>query len=408
MKLVIHDKSLFTAVAALTVAMLLLTPLVFSAQNTSMINWQWRNVSPLHVDGKNIETNNGDVIYLRGVQKVNFADDSDGAWLGDTFWNDSNVKTELSAMKAWGANTVRCIQAVENWKYNLDQPYATLSNREAVKRLLTFAGQNGMYVIFTGYRVTNFWHGGEQDPLPYPPYQTSQNASSVIGSKQDFVDWWANVAEELKGYPNVIFEVWNEASGTDAQMVEYFGVVQQVIDAIRATGAQQLILVQWNSNCWVNLDSPPPNGEASTMDWISQANLTDSQNNLVYVTHIYRDYGCTGMYSDAGSIQQHGSSRAWEYSEIKRALQYEKIDWVENVLNKPLFITETGANMDQTGSEYTREMAAWNSTLTIFDEWGLNYVAHWWRDIGTFRLLTSDQTLSPTESGTILQNKLKG
>jgi hypothetical protein len=400
MKRINHVKFRLTQATAL--AILLISPLVFS----TIVNISMPNITPLHVDGKYIKNSSGSVVYLRGLQEVGMADDPDGIWLGNTLWNDTNVLAELTAMKSWGANTIRCIQAVENWKYNLNQPYAVLSNRDAVKRLLTFAGQNGMYVIFTGYRVTNYWDGGSQDPLPYPPYQTSQGASSVIANKQDFVDWWASVATELKAYPNVIFEVWNEATGTDAAMIEYFGVVQQVINAIRAAGAQQLIIVQWNPDCWVNLDYPPPDGDACTIDWITQANLTDSANNLVYATHIYREYGCTGIYSNAASITQHGSNRAWEYSEIKRALQYEKIDWVQNTLNKPLFITETGANIDQTGSEYTREMTAWNNTLAIFNEWGLNYIAHWWRDIGPFRLLTNSQTLSPTQSGTILQSRL--
>lgn len=392
----------FRLTLATAIAILLIPPLVFSITIT---NISMPNITPLHVDGNYIKNRTGNIVYLRGVQKAEMADDPDGAWMGNTYWSDANVQAELAIMKSWGANTIRCIQAIENWKYDLSAPYASISNRDAVKRLLTFAGQEGMYVIFTGYRVTNYFDGGNQDPLPYPPYQTSTGASSVISSKRNFINWWADVANQLKSYPNVIFEVWNEPHGDSVAMTEYFGVIQQVINAIRATGAQQLIMVQWDYGSWVNLDYPPPN-DASTMDWITQANLTDPLNNLVYVTHIYREYGDTGIYSNSTSITQHGSSRAWEYSEIKRALQYEKIDWVQNTLNKPLFITETGANMDQTGSEYTREMTAWNNTLAIFNEWGLNYIAHWWRDIGPFRLLTKSQTLSPTQSGTILQSRL--
>ena len=71
-----------------------------------------------------------------------------------------------------------------------------------------------------------------------------------------------------------------------------------------------------------------------------------------------------------------------------------------------MFITETGCNLAETGTELQHELDAWNNSLTIFNEWELHYVAHWWRDIGIFRLLENGQTLEPTQSGVILMDKL--
>ena len=107
----------------------------------------------LHTDGKLIKDAAGNTIYLRGLQKVELADDPDGTWNGNAIWTDANAKAELDVMKAWGANTVRCIQSVDNWKYNLDTPYASISSREAVKKVIEYAAERDMYVIFTGYRV---------------------------------------------------------------------------------------------------------------------------------------------------------------------------------------------------------------------------------------------------------------
>ena len=361
--------------------------------------------SALHTEGRYIKDSAGNTIYLRGLQKAEFADDPDGTWNGSPTWTDANVNAELDVMKSWGANTIRCIQSIDNWKYDLNQPYASISNRDAIKRLLTFAGQKGMYVIYTGYRVTNYFNGGNQDPLPYPPYQTSSGASSVIGSKQDFIDWWTSVATELKDYPNVIFEIWNEPHGDGAAMTEFFGVQQQVINAIRATGAQNLIMAQWDYGSWVNLDFPPPN-DAATMDWINQASLTDPLNNLVYVTHIYREYGQTGIYSNSASISKWGTSHAYDYNELKKAFQYEKLDWVMTTMNKPLFVTELGCNVDQGGNEATYEQTGFANELKIFNEWGINYIVHWWREIGIFRLHNGAPNYAPTAGGAILKNYL--
>lgn len=359
----------------------------------------------LHTEGKYIKDNSGNIVYLRGLQKVEMADDPDGSWMGNVYWDDENVRAELREMKSWGANTIRCIQAIENWKYDLNTPYSAISNREAVKRLATIAQEEGMYVVFTAYRVTNYFNGGNQDPLPYPPYQTSAGASSVIGSKQDFVDYWTSVASVLKDYPNVIFEIWNEPNGDGNAMTEFFGVQQQVINAIRATGAQNIVMAQWDFGSWVNLDYL--SGGGSTMDWINTAQLNDPLNNLVYVTHIYREYGDTGIYSASDSISKWGTNHAYEYNELVRAFQGEKLDWVMNTLNKPLFVTETGYNVDQGGAEANYENIAFDNTLKIFNEWGINYIVHWWREIGIFRLHSGAPNFTPTAGGTITKYYLQ-
>ncbi len=361
------------------------------------------NTPALHTEGKLIKDASGNTIFLRGLQKVDLADDPDGTWNGNPLWNDANVKAELDVMKAWGANTVRCIQSIDNWKYDLSTPYSSISSRDAVKRLIEFAAERNMYVIFTGYRVTNYFNGGNQDPLPYPPYQTSQGASSVITSKQDFVNWWTDVANQLKGYDNVLFEIWNEPIASGAAVQEFYGVQQQVINAIRATGAQNLILAQWDMGSWVDLDY----GGGSTMYWVDTAKLSDPTDNLVYVTHLYREYGQTGIYSKQESISKWGTNHAYDYNELKRAFTAEGIDYVLNTLDKPMFVTECGANMDKSGAEANYEQQGLANELKIFNEWGINWIVHWFREIGIFRLHTGAPNFAPTTGGTVTQQYLK-
>jgi len=358
-------------------------------------------ISPLHVEGRYIKDSSGDTIYLRGVNKAEFTDYPGSVWMGQgvrdyASWTQrrNDVITELDAMKSWGVNCIRCHQAVDHWKYNIG------GHRQIIKEFLDLAAQKGMYVIYDGYSVRNYFNGSDQDPLPYPPYQTSRNASEVIADEDAFVDYWVSVASELKDYPNVIFELWNEPYGDEQAKQSWFNVSQRCINAIRGTGATQLIIFQWRMGCWVNLNFPPPNNPGSTLDWIFETNLTDPLGNLVYSTHIYRCYGAFHH-----SLPERWN--AWEYDEIKKAFQYMMFD---NVTAKcPLLIGEIGADLAYTGEELQRELIAFNNTLFIFNEWGIHYTAFWWRNIGIFRLLEYGEPWvpPPTASGQILINALK-
>jgi len=363
---------------------------------------------PLHIEGRYIKDSLGNIIYLRGVNKVEFADDPDGIWMGDTFWNDENVKAELDVMKAWGINVIRCHLSVELWKYNIGpesehpaSPYCAIPAKEAIKRFIKFAAAKGMYVVLDGYTVRSYWAGGNQDPLPYPPYQTSVNASNVIANESEFVDWWVSLVQELKNYPNVLFELWNEPHGNETAKASWSQVAQQCIDAIRSTGAEQIIIFQWNYGVYAGLASSIGEG----VEWILDFNLDDPVGNIMYSTHVYRVYGGTGAWEHLA--EEKGTPYGYLYEDIKSAFQIERLDWVGDTLDKPLFIGESGCDLAWTESELQRELIAWNNTLRIFNEWGIHYAAFWWRDIGMFPLLKpgigwSDGVPSPSSSGEIL------
>lgn len=233
---------------------------------------------PLHVEGRHIRNSLNQTVMLRGVNKVEFADDPDGIWMGDTMWKDENVAAELDAMKSWDINVIRCHMSLEAWKYdvgpNSGHPasfYCAIPAREAIKKLLIMAAERGMYVILDGYTVRGYWSGGDQDPLPYPPYQTSINAFEVIANETEFIDWWVSIVQELKSYPNVLFELWNEPHGDETAKASWGSVAQQCIEAIRSQGAQQIIIFQWKYGVWAGL----ANGGSEGVEWILDFNLTD-------------------------------------------------------------------------------------------------------------------------------------
>jgi hypothetical protein len=351
-------------------------------------------LSPLHVDGNKIKYSNGSVVHLHGVNKVEFADDPDGIFMGNTYWDDANVKAELAAMKSWGVNLVRCHINIQDWIKNTSDSNSAISAQEALKRFAQFAAQDGIYVIYDGYSVTDYWNGANQDPLPYPPYQKSSGASTVITSQQDFVNWWVSVANVFKDYPNVIFELWNEPYGDSTAQASYKVVAQQSINAIRATGASNLILFQWDMSNWIDLDYPPPIGGQIFSNWIPYFSLTDPTGNLVYSTHLYYN-----------SIIRRGNSSingyyGWNSSDIYLALK--GMDYYSTAQTYPVIIGEVGCDVAWGGTDLTSEETSFDNKLSLLDSHEIGYAAFWWRGIGIYSLHNGPPDFIPNRAGQIL------
>lgn len=338
-------------------------------------------IQPLHVEGKYIKNSLGQNVFLRGINKHGFEDDPRGRWQDsygsihyDT-WDEDIVADNLDAMRSWGMNFIRCYSTVEFWIANRG------NHQQVIKDLATLAAERGIYLMYT------FWHvtaGGGQPDLPWPPYCES---NSYIQNKQDFVDLWGDIADELKSYPNVLFELWNEPFGDDE---DWFDAAQNCIDAIRSTGATNLIVVQWDWGIWMNLDY----GNGGTMSWVEDFPLTDPEGNIVYSTHLYRGE----IHSDAGA--------SWEYDDLVLGFQYCLVDYVLNTLNKPIIFGEIGANLWWTGQELTRELAFYENALTIFNEWEMGYAAFWWWPGAQWAHLVDGANFQPNVAGEILRSAL--
>ena len=401
----------FAEIAMATLLMGILLPSAVSeSSTTSATIWSSGTINsgvsnfttpPLHVEGNLIEDSAGNVVVLRGINKPQMSEDPDGFVLGDEYWTDAKAQTELDGIRSIGANSIRAFQSVDSWLYDLGPNSGTqsalvcaISNRDAVQRLLTFAGQRGMYVIYVPWNVRNGQDSSEAEgSLPYIPYQTSAKASQVIPNQQAFVDYWASVASELKDYPNAIFELWNEPHGDATAEQSWFNVTQQCITAIRNTGARNLIIIQWGQGVWVNLDYPPA---AETLQWVFDYPLTDPTGNLAYSTHMYRHYG---------SFQRIGAEggKACTMSDMQLALQYFKVPEVAAL--HPLVIGEIGCDNEITVLDYQQELEAYANCLQLFNGYGVGYVGWVWRPNVNYALI-SDYSPTLTDGGTILANEI--
>lgn len=139
----------------------------------------------------------------------------------------------------------------------------------------------------------------------------------VIGGNgppiSDFSGFWALLATRYQGNSNVIFGLMNEPYGIDA---DYWARVNQAaLDAIRRTGAENLVLLSgtaWSgAHSWVTPVSGRANADAVR-------HITDSCKNMAFEVHQYFDQDSSGT-SDQCVSSTIGSQRISAFTDWLRA-----------------------------------------------------------------------------------------
>lgn len=331
-------------------------------------------LTKLHIDGKYTKNAAGNIVTLRGVNLTTFLDDTAGWFPGSGYgvWDEAIVRRNLQGMKDWGINVIRISICIEWWINNFQgtlggQP-SNRTYREALKDTIRLCAEYGIYVVIAPWSVAV---SEGQVKLPYPPYHNG----SVLANADAFITFWVNVANELKVYPNVLFEPWNEPAGTAA---EWFPIAQLCVDAIRAIPDDHIVIVQW--------------GYAAGFQWLRTNQLAGT--NILYSNHIYRAHG---------SFYNNG----YTYDQIYDALYNDHDGWLgdyryplEN--NIAIWIGETGCWIACQPS--VEEKGAFVNTLKILNEWGVGYAVWEWHICPgrPWGLLTTTNIPSPNVSGQVL------
>lgn len=328
--------------------------------------------SKLHIEGRYIKDDSGNTIILRGVNRAHFVDLAGGAWGG--WWDEDGysifktlqVQKELDAMKSWGLNVLRLSTCIQYWKENTNiwmDGDTSKTHIDAIKYIIVEAAKRGIYVVYSPWNVADA--RGEELWLPFPPYSLTQDPNStVISSEQDFIDYWVDVSRELRTYPNVIYEILNEPHGDAQAQGDWYRVWNDVINAIRTDGDDNIIVVQWGYGVFWSSD-----GNHIDLQWIWD--FPFNQTNILYSTHVYR------YWSSFGNVPYN----PYEYELIKQRAIDLKFNAVGEELNKSLWIGEIGASIWWVSDpvEYEKEKQYFNNTLFLFDEWSTGYCAwEWW------------------------------
>jgi endoglucanase len=110
------------------------------------------------------------------------------------------------------------------------------------------------------------------------------------------VDVWSRLAALLAGNANVAFGLMNEPHDYPVPSDTWFAQLQQVIDAIRAAGADQLVLVPNSRGSDVDhWETYAPNG--GPLDSKAALLVTDSADNYAFDMHSYLDPGAATSYA---------------------------------------------------------------------------------------------------------------
>jgi endoglucanase len=225
----------------------------------------------VHVQGNHLVDGAGNALQLRGVNVSGLEFAAIQGWSANDPWGGQ--APNFAAIKAWKANVVRVPLNEASWLGRTCKDASTSLNRSAdpggnyvttVTKAVNDATAAGFYVILDLHLSS---------PGTYCPM--IQNAAADADNAGAF---WTSVANSFKGYPNVLFELFNEPfvtqtshfsgdgwqylmKGTGGSAFTGFGEsslngtwldltyswniasMQSMLNAVRNTGATNVVLV---------------------------------------------------------------------------------------------------------------------------------------------------------------------
>jgi endoglucanase len=177
--------------------------------------------------------------------------------------------SEIDYFASLGLNTIRIPVAWQRLQPTQDGPLST-TQLSQLANLVAYAATKGIAVDID---LHNYGAGFGAD------VGTAQTPDS------SFANFWSQMAQYFKNSPNVIFGLMNEPNSQTP--AAWAVAAQDAVNAIRATGATQEILVSGSD--WDTASSWISSGNAST-----EGEITDPLNKVVFEVHQYFDIGSTG------------------------------------------------------------------------------------------------------------------
>ena len=236
-------------------------------------------------------------VQYRGLNRAGaeYGDDWDG-WTGQTYYdfpNPAELAAELTFYASKGFNILRLPISWERVQHDLkgelDADYAG-----QVSSFVNQANAGGWVVIIDLHNYNRYAAGA----FDAAGVQVNTYTQYIFGEgsldESHLADVWTRLAMMFLGNPGVIFNIMNEPHDFHVISDDWFARIQTVMDAIRGTGADQLILVPNSRGSDVDhWDSYSPNtdfdGNLGSLDSVAALVITDSANNYAFDMHAYQD-----------------------------------------------------------------------------------------------------------------------
>lgn len=321
-----------------------------------------RPVTAVRASGNRLMDDAGQPLRLRGV---NHSGTEYACIQGWGMFDGPVDQAAVAAIGTWKANVVRVPLNESCWLgiNGVKAEYAGANYQQAIAGYVSRLRQAGMAVI-----VELHWTGAGTTP---------QTGQQPMPDRANTPEFWRQVATAYKGDRAVVFDLFNEPfpdsnrdtpeawrcwreGGTCAGMSYVAAGMQELVDAVRGTGATNLILVggvQYSN---------------SLTGWLANR-PTDPQNNLAAAWHVYDNNACN-------------SKTCWDSYAAPIA---ERV---------PLILGELGDN--------TRGTAFISSLMDWMDARDGSYLAWVWNVWGTPLDLISNYDGTPTPYGQTFKARL--
>jgi endoglucanase len=276
------------------------------------------------------------------------------------FMDGPSDNGQIALFKSWGANTIRVPLNQSCWlgTGGVSTTYGGANYRNFITDWVNRLNANGIIVILDLH-----WNA---------PNGALARSQQDMADRQQSPQFWTSVATHFRSNPSVVFDLYNEPHDISWSVWRNGGMTrggweaagyQELINAVRATGAAQPVIV--NGMNWA--------GDLS--QWL-QHRPTDPLNQIIAGAHIY-------------DFSQFNTVADWDRTIAPVAAQV------------PVYMGEFG---DHTcGTTFNRVIMDW------MDKTGLSYTAWTWNtwDCGSGPAIISSHDGTPTVSGAIVRDRLR-
>ncbi|WP_223291928.1 glycoside hydrolase family 5 protein [Defluviicoccus vanus] len=214
------------------------------------------------------------------------------------------------------------------------------SELKQLDNLVNYATGNGLFIALDVHNYAKYAGGKLGTEVPI----------EALG------DLWGRLAEHYNSNPRVLFDIMNEPNNMPTQIVKE--MTQGAVNAIRAAGAQNVIVVEGNqwSGAW---------------HWLSSGSdilveLQDPENNIVFSPHQYLD-------KDGSGVQPYCASDNIGLERIQSVTQWARASRVR------LLLGEFGAGANSPCSEAVTSMLDFmHKNADVWAGWAWWAGGPWW------------------------------
>jgi endoglucanase len=276
------------------------------------------------------------------------------------FMDGPSDNGQISLFKSWGANTIRVPLNQSCWlgTGGVSTQYGGANYRAFITDWVNRLNANGLVAVLDLH-----WNA---------PNGALALSQQDMADRQQSPQFWTSVATHFKSNPSVVFDLYNEPHDISWTVWRDGGTTrggwaaagyQELINAVRATGAQQPVII--NGMNWA--------GDLS--QWL-QYRPHDPLGQIIAGAHIY------------------------DFSQFKTVADWDRT--IAPVARQvPVYMGEFG---DHTcGTTFNRTLMDWMDTN------GLSYTAWTWNtwDCGSGPAIISSHDGTPTVSGAVVRDRLR-